>query len=50
MKLLVEFGAQMLVKYRSAGPPARPRGVQGSKDLTSCFEAVLGESADPVEC
>ena len=32
MRLVVEFGAQMLVKYQSAGPAARLPGVQGVKD------------------
>lgn len=32
MRLVVEFGARMLVKYQSAGPTTRLAGVRGIKN------------------
>lgn len=48
MRLVVEFGAQMLVKCGSAGPAAHSLVLRALRTLTlQCFEAVQTANADP---
>lgn len=48
MRLVVEFGAQTLVKCGRAGPAARLPVLTALRTLTlQCFEALQRANADP---